>query len=184
MLRALFFKEVKTRLHFVLLCVCLCLCVCVCVAGGGGDWVIGGGGGGGGCWGWWGCWGMGVGSTPIRFARQGDVESVTMKCSWHSDRKSRLGFGLEWFELRWILSRWIILSNAVVHLIKRFWLTHQRQSQPQKGRFRPNHSSNCPGRRIGHKDAIRPNIELTKFDRIQILLEIHIAVFSRIVGLS
>ena len=28
------------------------------------------------------------------------------------------------------------------------------------------------------------NIELTKFDRIQILLEIHIAVLSRIVGLS
>ena len=28
------------------------------------------------------------------------------------------------------------------------------------------------------------NIELTKFDRIQILLEIHIAVLSRIVGLA
>ena len=28
------------------------------------------------------------------------------------------------------------------------------------------------------------NVELAKFDRIQILLEIHIAVLSRIVGLS
>ena len=37
------------------------------------------------------------------------------------------------------------------------------------------------------KDDLAPvplNIELTKFDRIQILLEIHIAVLSRIVGLS
>ena len=35
-----------------------------------------------------------------------------------------------------------------------------------------------------HQAPVPLNIELTKFDRIQILLEIHIAVLSRIVGLS
>ena len=41
-----------------------------------------------------------------------------------------------------------------------------------------------PGMGCGDQAPVPLNIELTKFDRIQILLEIHIAVLSRIVGLS